>query len=600
MVSDRTAELEAKVEALSAQLAGLGDRLSALEAGRAAAVANGARRIRRPDGGEHAGEGRGTAEPALSLVNSGVAFVGRTLLVLAGAFVLRALTDGGTIPGWLGVALGFAYAATWLVIAERAARAGAALSADVHALAALLIAFPLLFEATSRFKLIGASTATVALAVVTTALLALAARRRLQALAWLASSGSILTAVALMVQSGRMVPGALFIILLGIECVWLAYVLDWHALRWPVAVVADLVVFGLAVRAVSPAAVEGPGLAMLVQAVLLAAYLASFATRTLLLNRGVVGFEVFQSVAVVAAGLGGASFVAARTTGVSAGPFGIAAAVFGLAAYGVAFAFRGRREQDRTNFPFYTSLAVLLVSAGTALLLGAAALALVWSLLAVASAELASRLGRRTLTVHAAGYAFGAAVAAGLLGVASDALLASSDQAWAAPGSATLVALIAACACAWLGSRGAPELRPSFTGRLPQLIVVVLSVVGGAGLIIWGLVPLMAGVPGVAVIRGEVAAVRTLVLVGGTMVLAWVGRRPAWREASWLVYPVLVATGLKILLEDLTAGRPATLFVSFGLYGAALLVVPRLRARGVGGPTGTSPTTGAPPAPSRT
>jgi hypothetical protein len=42
---------------------------------------------------------------------------------------------------------------------------------------------------------------------------------------------------------------------------------------------------------------------------------------------------------------------------------------------------------------------------------------------------------------------------------------------------------------------------------------------------------------------------------------------------------VLVATGLKILVADRPAGRPATLIVSFGVYGAALLLVPRLRRR---------------------
>ena len=77
--------------------------------------------------------------------------------------------------------------------------------------------------------------------------------------------------------------------------------------------------------------------------------------------------------------------------------------------------------------------------------------------------------------------------------------------------------------------------------------------------------------------RGAVATVRTGVLVIGAFLLAGAGRREAWREASWLVYPIVVVTGLKILVEDLPGGRPATLFITFGLYGAALLLVPRIR-----------------------
>ncbi len=578
-VSDRTADLEWKVAQLSEQVARLGDRLAALEAGPAAQVARAPKRVRLAEGEEAAPRAAGGDLDA-GLIGAGLSYGGRTLLVLAGAFVLRALTDTGTIPGWLGVALGFAYAATWIGLADRAARAGAGVSAGVHGFAALLIAFPLLFEAAARFKLLSPTAAVVALALVTTALLGVAARRRLLALAWVAALGSVITVIALMVLGGRMVPGTLFLVLLGVESLWLAYVLDWYAIRWPTAVIADLAVLALSVRAVGPGSLDGPASANLVQAVLLAAFIASFGIRTLLMNRGVVAFEVFQTIGAVAAGLGGAAFVAARASDASAALFGVAATLFGLGAYVVAFFFRGRRPQDLVNFPFYTSVGVLMVLSGTVLLLGGSWLALVWSLLAVISAELSGRLGRRTLAVHAVGYAIGAAIASDLLAVTSDALLASATRAWAAPGSATLVALVAAVACAWFGSRpGAAGPPPTASARLPQLALVSLAAAGAAGLLTSRLVPLLAGVPGTELSRGAVATVRTAVLVTGTLLLAWAGRREAWREAGWLAYPVLVATGVKFVFEDLPTGRPATLMVSLGLYGAALLLVPRLRPR---------------------
>jgi membrane protein implicated in regulation of membrane protease activity len=76
-----------------------------------------------------------------------------------------------------------------------------------------------------------------------------------------------------------------------------------------------------------------------------------------------------------------------------------------------------------------------------------------------------------------------------------------------------------------------------------------------------------------------VATIRTAVWVAGALVLTGLGRREAWTEAGWLVYPALAAIGLKILLEDLPNGRPATQFLAFGLYGAALIVVARARHR---------------------
>jgi predicted tellurium resistance membrane protein TerC len=50
-------------------------------------------------------------------------------------------------------------------------------------------------------------------------------------------------------------------------------------------------------------------------------------------------------------------------------------------------------------------------------------------------------------------------------------------------------------------------------------------------------------------------------------------------EAGWLAYPVLGFTGLKMLLEDLPRGRPATLILAFAFYGLALILVPRIRSR---------------------
>ena len=77
-----------------------------------------------------------------------------------------------------------------------------------------------------------------------------------------------------------------------------------------------------------------------------------------------------------------------------------------------------------------------------------------------------------------------------------------------------------------------------------------------------------------------VATLRTALLVAGALLLAWAGGARRFVEAAWLVYPLLVVIGVKLLFEDLRAGRPATLFLAFALYGAALIVGPRLKRRG--------------------
>jgi hypothetical protein len=63
------------------------------------------------------------------------------------------------------------------------------------------------------------------------------------------------------------------------------------------------------------------------------------------------------------------------------------------------------------------------------------------------------------------------------------------------------------------------------------------------------------------------------------LVVAGVGRHARFREWDWLVYPLLVGIGVKVVAQDFMHGRPATLFVALALYGAALIMAPRVRRR---------------------
>jgi len=110
-------------------------------------------------------------------------------------------------------------------------------------------------------------------------------------------------------------------------------------LRWPSALVADLAVVGLTVRVLNAQQLERPDAVIAVQLLLLAAYLGSFASRTLVRGRAVIPFEVIQTMAVLAVGLGGAVMVAHRS---GAGEFalGTASAALGLGGYAAAVCVR--------------------------------------------------------------------------------------------------------------------------------------------------------------------------------------------------------------------------------------------------------------------
>ena len=110
--------------------------------------------------------------------------------------------------------------------------------------------------------------------------------------------------------------------------------------------------------------------------------------------------------------------------------------------------------------------------------------------------------------------------------------------------------------------------------QLPKLALITLSTIGWAGIALG--VATLVWTPTSAT---ALAVERTAVLAAMAVLLACLGRLEPLRQTTWLVYPVLVFGGLKLLVEDLPAGRPATLVLSFALYGGALILAPRLSRR---------------------
>src|SRR6266511_2349079 len=168
-MSDRVAELEAKVAELSESLGKVQERVALLERGLTPAAA---RRVR-----------AAAAAAAAASVASTVSLAGRTLLVLAGAFFLRALTETGRLPTWIGIGMGFVYAGIWIAQADRSAARRDLASAGFHGAAAVAIGFPLLYEITAHFNLFPTWIAAILLSAFTAVALAVAARRRFQTLA---------------------------------------------------------------------------------------------------------------------------------------------------------------------------------------------------------------------------------------------------------------------------------------------------------------------------------------------------------------------------------------------------------------------------------
>jgi hypothetical protein len=253
---------------------------------------------------------------------------------------------------------------------------------------------------------------------------------------------------------------------------------------------------------------------------------------------------------------------------------GVLALLLGALCYAAAFAFAERRAGQSRNFYFYSTAGGLLTVAGVNVVAHGAALPLALGTLGLAAAIFGRRFGRMTLRVHSALYLAAGALETGLLLGCARAL--ASHPSEALPAVAWVAAL--AAAIGW-GVLAADAAAPrSGWGRVPQLvlaILVVLAVARALQLGAWAaLGAATAADPGLG------AALGTAILAALALGLAVAARRRSWPELGWLVYPIVTVGGLKLLVQDLPAGRPATLVLSLALYGTVLVLAPRLLRTG--------------------
>jgi hypothetical protein len=498
---------------------------------------------------------------------------GRTCVILGGAFLIRALTQSGSLSPRAGVAAAFAYGGFWLLLALRV-RPGSA-SSTLSGVTGIVIAFPLVWEASTRWGVASPSGAIAGAALVSALAIAAAWRQSASWLAWAAAIGSVALFVALAPVTGRIDATAALSIALAAALSGLAYARRWPGPRWLAAAAADASVAAVAAvvtreggppdayRRVSAAS------ALALAAALPLASLTLFGLRALWRKRPLRAFEVVQSIAALVVGFGCATAVA-RQSGIPASAVGLPALATAIAFYAVAFGFVGREKAARGNFHFFASLGLLTALLGGVLWLGGAVLAGVWGALALACAWSGARFGRDTLRVHATVYLVAAFLASGLDRVVVDAFAAGAGSRWREFGTA---AVLVAVASALVAAGAFIDARPS-PGMPARISAVAFTAVAAAAA---GAAALeLAAGNGSALHRhaAAVAGIRSAILAGSAVLFALAARRRS--DFAGLVYAILAAGGLKMLTEDLPGGTPVSLGVALALYGCALALCPRL------------------------
>lgn len=485
---------------------------------------------------------------------------GRMLLGIAGAYLLRAITEANVLPQLAGTLIGVLYACTWLVAAERAKQVNR-WTAFLHGLTASAILSPLLWEATLRFHTLTPSAAASILAMFVLLGQAIAWRRDSSLLAGLVAAAGSVTAIAFIIATLNPLP---FAIALAAAATFVEYGACRNRLvsmRWIAAIPADFCAFLLAYLITRPHGLPEGYAPVPVAAViwmlwaLLSVYLASILLRTLVREHRIGWFEMGQVVALAALAI-------ETTLRIAHGPAAALAIGVGcLVAATGCYAACGIRQarQPARNSQAFAIFAILLAIIGGRLLLTGMPLATLWSAMALAATWAGERWCRNLLRVHGALYLAAAATASGLLN-------------WSP--SVASAALVGACAA--ISYALVFWIRPAKTLGWPERAPSVITV----GLLCWSLVGLATGSAVASRFPQPITStLRTLMISVLAIGLASIGSRWGLKELVWLLYPWMIFGAAKLILEDFGQGQPATLFVSLLFYGGTLIALPRLLRR---------------------
>jgi len=470
-----------------------------------------------------------------------LAGLGRLLLGIAGAYLLRAVTEAALLPQLAGTLIGLLYACAWLVSSVWIASHNR-LIVVLQGLTASLIAGPLLWESTVRFHTLSPAGAAAALALFVALGQLVAWRRDLSLIAGVTALAGSATAVALIVATLDPVPFAMALSVVAVLVEYGACRDRALALRWIIALAADFCAFLLMYVATRPQGLpEGyapvPPIAVIaIPVALVTIYLASTVTRTLIRRLPIAWFEIGQMVAIVALAI---AAVLRVTHG--AVVTGCVSLVGGAACYLVAFTNLTRRPAIGRNFHAYASFCLLLIAVGGVLLLHDGTQAALWAASGLVATSLGWRRQGNTLNLHGAAYLVAASALSAPLGALANTvgytmtLRGRKNQDWR---TRVAPAILASLLCWNIITLTSRMFNPAFAG-----------------------------------------AARTALIAAVALALAWCGRRWNLAELVWVLYPWMTFGVVKLVTEDFRQGRSETLFLSLFVYGGTLIVLPRVLRR---------------------
>ena len=527
------------------------------------------------------------AAPPLAQSGSLFPVLGRALLGIAGAYVLRALAESSSLPRLAVASAGIAYAFLWLAWAARVSggpRGENRYTCSIYAATSALILAPMLWELTLRFKVLPVAFVAGVVCVYALSALALAVFGRGRApVLRVAFVAAAVLSLALAIVSHAILPFVVVLLFLTALCEFAPGLDRLPGIGALMPLAADVAIWVLIYVYYAPQGASGdypplgrpallaPGIAMFVL------FAGSVAFRTLLRGKQITVFATVQTtIALLLAAVSLADFgpqAAIMILGVvclalSAACYAAVFTVFERAPEGSA----GAIDVARRNAAVFAAWAAALLLAGSLLCLPTLALIVLLGTAAIAATFLGSRKSLLAFEFYGMAFLIAAAAASRLSGFLVSALVGTPAGAPAL--GIWLVTVCAILCCAAAMSHNVESWMP----QTLHIAFAALAAGAAAALIVQGLVSLAA----LKIVPGphHLAFVRTLTLCATALALAFGGAH--WRrlELTRLGYAVLALVAIKLVFEDLRHGHLAYIAASIFLVALTLIAAPRVaRAR---------------------
>lgn len=502
-----------------------------------------------------------------------LSLLGKAMLAIAGAYVLRAATASDTIPRIPLVTVAIAYAFAWLIPAARA-KTQHRLPSLVWAGTSAAILLPMVWELALRFRILPDALAASVLSLYVVVAAGLGWNRHFEEIGWITAGSTSIASLALAIAVHDFVP---FIVTL-LVIAWVGELAVFRQrelqVRLLVAAVADVALFALIWVYSGPVSSRTlyPGVSplflLMAAPLFLFLYAGSISTRIALRGRGISVFETGQTLIVfVLACWSFLDFWSGRAETV----LGVLCLASAAAGYAACFIWFGRHEARR-NYYVYATGSLGLLLAGCILSLPGIWLVISLGIFAVAVGFASLRARYFALELHA--------LAGLIVIVAMSGSFLWSGKALAgafpgAPGGMVVLAVASAILCS-IALLQIPV--QTWWHSLVVLIGVAASAFTSAALLVWWAVWMGTHLHVVPFTPHPqyVSVVRTIVACVVALALAWSGMKWKRKELRWLAWGALVLTAFKLMVEDMRHGHLAFAALSIFFYAATLLLVSRL------------------------